>query len=95
MMNPNSTRSMLQGLVGVYLLYLAYQLLRGLIDGIETTMPRWVAILAIAAFAGIGITFLIHAWKVWKRGRTDQDQDPVKLEEENRETDHGKGDSRE
>ena len=95
MMNPNSTRSMLQGLVGVYLLYLAYQLLKGLIDGIETTMPRWVAILAIAAFAGIGITFLIHAGKVWKRGRTDQDQDPVKLEEENRETDHGKGDSRE
>ena len=93
MMNPNSTRSMLQGLVGVYLLYLAYQLLKGLIDGIETTMPRWVAILAIAAFAGIGITFLIHAWKVWKRGRTDQDQDPVKLEEENRETDPGKGDS--
>ena len=78
MMNPNSTRSMLQGLVGVYLLYLAYQLLKGLIDGIETTMPRWVAILAIAAFAGIGITFLIHAWKVWKRENIPKDQKKAK-----------------
>ena len=81
-MNANSTRSMLQGLVGVYLLYLAYQLLKGLIDGIETTMPLWVAVLAIAAFAGIGITFLVNAWKTWKKGKADQDQNPVKLEED-------------
>lgn len=92
-MNPNSTRSMLQGLVGVYLLYLAYQLLKGRIDGIETTMPQWLAVLAIAAFAGIGIAFLIHAWKSWKKGRTDQDRNPVELEGENGETGPGKGDS--
>ena len=93
MMNPNSTRSMLHGLVGAYLLYLAYRLLKGLTDGIETTMPRWVAVLAIAAFAGIGVSFLIHAWKTWKKGRTDQDQNPVELEREDHETDPGKGDS--
>ena len=89
-MNPNTTRSMLQGLVGVYLLYLAYQLLKGLIDGIETTMPRWVAVLAIAAFAGIGAAFLVYAWKAWKKGKAEQDQNPVELEEEDRETNAGK-----
>ena len=81
MMNPNSTRSMLHGLVGAYLLYLAYRLLKGLTDGIETTMPRWVAILAIAAFAGIGVTFLVHAWKTWKKGKEDSDRNPVDIGE--------------
>ena len=89
-MNANSTRSMLQGLVGVYLLYLAYQLLKGLIDNIQTTMPRWVAILAIIAFAGIGVVLLVNAWRTWKRGRNDQDQPPVELETENSETTSGK-----
>ncbi len=84
---------MLHGLVGAYLLYLAYRLLKGLIDGIETTMPRRVAFLAIAAFAGIGFSFLIHAWKTWKKGRTDQDQHPVVLEGEDRETDPGRENS--
>ena len=93
-MNPNTTRSMLQGLVGVYLLYLAYQLLKGLIDGIETTMPRWVAVLAIAAFAGIGAAFLVYAWKAWKKGKAEQDQNPVELEGEDRETNAGKEDSK-
>ena len=84
-MNANSTGSMLQGLVGVYLLYLAYQLLKGLMDGIQTTMPRWLAILAIAAFAGIGIMFLVKAWKTWKKGRSDQDQNPVEPKAEDSE----------
>ncbi len=89
MMNGNTTRSVLQGLVGFYLIYLAYQLLKGLIDGISTTMPRWVAILAILAFTGIGISFLVNAWKSWKKGKEDQDRNPVKLEEENHETRSG------
>ena len=40
----------------------------------------FTAILFIALFAGVGITMLVSAWKIWKRVREDQDQVPVNLE---------------
>ena len=92
-MKANSSRSVLQGLAGAYLLYLAYQLVKNLTGSVETSMPRWVAILAAAAFAGIGVTFLISAWKIWKKSRADQDEHPVELEKENDETGAGQEDS--
>ena len=67
-MKENAGRSILMGLVGFYLLYLAYSLLKNLVDNAETTMPLWVKIPAIAAFAGIGGAFLVNAWKTWKKG---------------------------
>ena len=65
---------------GGYLIYLAYELLQNLINNVATTMPRFVQILAIVAFTGIGITLLVAAWKIWKKGREDQDKTPVDLE---------------
>ena len=91
-MKPNSNRSMLLGVVGGYLLYLAYELLKNLIDNVPTTMPRWVAILAITAFTGIGITLLINAWKTWKQGKEDQDKNPVELEGQEEKTEPQKDD---
>ena len=72
---------MLYGIVGGYLLYLAYELAQNMINDVATTMPRWVGILAVIAFAGIGVTLLVYAWKIWKQGREDQDQNPVDLTE--------------
>ena len=43
-MKANSSRSVLQGLAGAYLLYLAYQLVKNLTGNVETSMPRWVAV---------------------------------------------------
>ena len=79
-MNSSTNRSMLYGIVGGYLLYLAYELGKNMVDNVPTTMPRWVGILAVVAFAGIGVTLLVSAWKMWKKGREDKDQNPVDLE---------------
>lgn len=66
-------------IAGGYVLYLAYELLMSLIDNERTTMPRVVQILAIVFFAAAGITLLVFAWKIWKKGREDQDQNPVDI----------------
>ena len=80
-MNSQSNRSMLFGVVGGYLIYLAYDLLKNLINHVETTMPVWLQILVIVLFAGIGLTLLVSAWLVWKKSRQDQDKNPVEIGE--------------
>lgn len=67
-------------IAGGYIIYLAYELLKNLLDNVPTTMPRAVQILAIILFAGAGCALLVFAWKLWKKGREDQDQNPVDLE---------------
>ena len=79
-MNQNTGRSSLIAIAGGYVLYLAYELLKSLIDNAPTTMPRVVQILAIVFFATAGISLLVFAWKIWKKGREDQDQNPVDIE---------------
>lgn len=80
-MKQSTNRSLLYGLVGGYLLYLAYELLQNRIKNVPSTMAPWLAILFIIFFAGIGIALLVYAWKIWKQGREDQDQNPVDLTE--------------
>lgn len=72
---------MLYGLVGGYLLYLAYELTKNMIDDVPTTMPRWVAILAVVFFAGLGITLLVYALKMWKKEKEKGDDEPADAEE--------------
>ena len=84
-LNPN--RSMLYGVVGGYLLYLAYELAKNMIDDVETTMPRWVGILAVVFFVGIGITLLVTAFRMWKKEKEDKDDHPVDLERQDDDTD--------
>jgi TRAP-type C4-dicarboxylate transport system permease small subunit len=79
-MNNNTGRSSLMAIAGGYIIYLAYELLKNLLDNVPTTMPRAVQILAIILFAGAGCALLVFAWKLWKKGREDQDQNPVDLE---------------
>ena len=80
-MKQSTNRSLLYGLVGGYLLYLAYELLQNRIKNVPSTMAPWLAIVFIILFTGIGITLLVYAWKIWKQGREDQDQNPVDLEQ--------------
>ena len=79
-MNPNTGRSSIFAIVGAYLIYMAYEILKGMMDQVPTTMPRAVQIIVIVLFTGIGITLLVFAWKVWTKGREDQDKNPVDLE---------------
>jgi len=78
-MNQNTGRSSLMAIAGGYVLYLAYELLNSLINNERTTMPRVLQILAIVFFAAAGISLLVFAWKIWKKGREDQDQNPVDI----------------
>ena len=79
-MNSSSNRSMLYGIVGGYLIYLAYELGKNMADNVPTTMPRWLNILAVVAFAVIGVVLLVSAWKIWKKSREDKDENPVDLD---------------
>ena len=80
MMNPNTGRSSIFAVVGGYLIYMAYEILRDMINDVPTTMSRFLRILVIILFTGLGITLLFFAWRFWKKGREDQDQNPVDLE---------------
>lgn len=80
-MNPNTGRSSIFAIVGAYLIYMAYGMLKDLINKVPTTMPLFLLILFIALFTGIGIALLIFAWKVWKKGKEDSDRNPLELEE--------------
>ena len=82
MMNPNTGRSSIFAVVGGYLIYMAYEILRDMINDVPTTMSRFLRILVIILFTGIGITLLFFAWRFWKKGREDQDKNPVDLEEQ-------------
>ena len=77
-MNP-SARASIWGVAGGYLIYLAYQLLKNLIDKVQSELPPWLAILAIILFAGSGAGLLFLAWKTWKQSREEQDKDPVEI----------------
>ena len=89
-MNPNTGRSSIFAIVGAYLIYLAYGMLKDLINKVPTTMPLFLLILFIVLFTGIGIALFGFAWKSWKKGKEDTDRNPVDLEGEDSPENSGK-----
>ena len=89
-MNANRNRALLMAVVGGYVLYLAYDLLKNLIDGNRGTMSVPVFILSITFFTVAGVALLIYAWKVWKGPR---DEDPVTIGDEEEEKKEEAGES--
>mgnify|MGYP007070072091 CR=1 FL=1 len=81
-MNPNTNRSMLMGVVGGYLIYLAYELARDLIKGVPSQMSPALTMVVVILFGGIGAALLVYAWKLWKRGREGTEEDQVVIEAE-------------
>ena len=80
-MNPNTGRSSIFVVVGGYLIYLAYGILKDMIDRVPTTMPPFLQILVIVSFTCIGIALFVFAWKTWKKGKEDSDRNPVDIGE--------------
>ena len=70
-----NTHAMLLALVGGYVLYIAWQLLDGLLAG-RDEMPQAAAIAAIAVFTVGGIGVLCSAWKLWKDAKKQDEKEP-------------------
>ena len=81
--NNRNGRSTVMAIAGVYVLYLAYELLKSLIDGEETTMSPAIHILSIVFLALAGIGVLVYAFILWKNAKKDEEADRMEEEEKN------------
>ncbi len=71
-MISRKNRSTLWGLVGAYLLYLAYELFR---DQSDTSMSMTVRVLFIVLFAVAGVGLIVSALVVWKRAQEEEEKE--------------------
>ena len=72
---------MLLAVVGGYVIYLAYEIMRDELAG-KSNMAMWVSILCTVFLGAAGIAVLVLAWKVSKTKDTDEEEkkeDPDKL----------------
>ena len=81
--NNRNGRASLMAIAGVYVLYLAYELLKSMINGEETTMSTPVLILCITFLTLAGIAVLVYAVILWKNAKKDSE-----AEEAEKETNH-------
>lgn len=76
----NRNRAMLMAVVGAYVIYLAYEILRDTLAG-KSTMALWVSILCTAFLGCAGIAVLVLAWKIYrtKDAEEEKPEDPKAL----------------
>ena len=74
-MNSGKTRSTLLGVVGAYLIYLAYQLFEGRAET-DTAMTPAARIAFIVFFAIAGAAVLVYALNVWKKSKDEDEEKP-------------------
>lgn len=77
----NRNRAMLMAVVGAYVIYLAYEIMRDELAG-KSTMAMWLSILCTVLLGGAGIAVLILAWKIYRTkdaDEEDQTEDPKAL----------------
>ena len=86
-MKNRKTHSMLLGLVGGYLLILAWQLFE---SGEDASMAPGLRVFFAALFALGGLFVLGWAWSEWRKSRTEGNGEREKEQEEDR-TDCRKG----
>lgn len=81
-MNKGNLRSSLFGIVGVYLIKIAYDLYQARNDT-DTTMTPLVRILFIVFFCLAGAGLFVYALVIWYRSRREEKEEQQKEEEEN------------
>ena len=79
-MNSGKTRSTLLGVVGAYLVYLAYQLFEGRAET-DTAMTPAARIAFIVFFALAGAAVMVYAVIVWKKSMKEEEQEKPKEDE--------------
>ncbi len=72
MNTQNRTRATFLAVIGGYVIYLAYGLLRDLFAG-ENTMAEWACILFSVILGGGGIAVLVLAWTKFSGKRPGDD----------------------
>ena len=78
-MNSSKNRSTLLGVIGAYLIYLAYQLFESRLDA-DTTMTPAARIIFMILFSLSGIALVIYAVRIWRK--SDQEDDEKKQDED-------------
>ena len=76
----NRNRAMLLAVVGGYIIYLAYEMMRDELAG-KSTMPMWVCILFVILLGGGGIVSLFLAWKAYRKKDTEEEEKPADNDE--------------
>ena len=71
----NRNRAMLYALVGGYLIYLAYEMIRVELAG-ESAMPMWLCILCAVLMAAAGVAILVLSWKTNKAKDEEETNEP-------------------
>ncbi len=66
MKGGSQLRTSLLALAGVYLIYLAWEMLNTMRKG-ETDMQPWLSVVFIVFFVLTGIGIMIFAWRVWRK----------------------------
>ena len=69
----NRNRAMLLALVGGYVIYLAYEMMRDELAG-KSSMAMWLCILLVILMGAAGIAVLILAWKVYRTKEPEEDE---------------------
>lgn len=78
MKGGSQLRTSLLALAGVYLVYLAWEMLNTMRKG-ETEMQPWLSIVFISFFSLAGIGIMIFAWRVWRK---EKEKGPEEEKEE-------------
>ena len=71
----NRNRAMLLAVVGAYVIYLAYEMMRDELAG-KSTMAMWVCVLCTVLLGCAGIAVLVLAWKVYKTKEPEEEEKP-------------------
>ena len=71
----NRNRAMLLAVVGAYVIYLAYEMMRDELAG-KSTMAMWVCVLCTVLLGCAGIAVLVLAWKVYKTREPEEEEKP-------------------
>ena len=71
----NRNRAMLLAVVGAYVIYLAYEMMRDELAG-KSTMAMWVCVLCTVLLGCAGIAVLVLTWKVYKTKDPEEEEKP-------------------
>ena len=75
------TAAIFRALISVYIIYLAWSILRGVLDG-SSPIPVWAGWLAAIVFTAAAAAFGVYTWKTWRR-----DLEAARLPEDDGEAD--------